>query len=141
MKNTETKFPQYVDDRIFFQDINLAQTQTMKQYNLLLNAKNYTKASEFLNDSEVFFYGAWLLNLFEKRLHAIYDYLADLPPKEPLVTYQPFQSASPGDGTHWVSSETDKNNGNGTWQAASNYTWNQISDYTWEEIKEQNGGI
>lgn len=136
MKNTETKFPQYIDDRVFFQDINLTQVPIMKQYYLLLNSNNYTKASEFLNDSEVFFYGAWLLNLLEKRLYAIGDYLTSLPPKKPLVEYQAAQPSSANNGTHWISSEEDINSdGSGTWEAISNYTWEQLSDYTWEDIK------
>lgn len=136
MKNTETKFPQYIDGRIFFQDINLAQTQIMKQYYLLLNSNNYSKASEFLNNSEVFFYGAWLLNLFEKRLHAIYDYVSNLPPKKPLVEYQTTEPVPTDSGVHWISSDMDINSDDdmGTWETVSNYTWEQLFDYTWEDI-------
>ncbi len=47
----------------------------MKNYYTFLNAANYTPASEYINNSEVFFYGAWLLNLLEDRLCAIGDYL------------------------------------------------------------------
>lgn len=137
MKNTKTKFPQRIDDRIFFQDINLSQLQIMEYYYSLLNSNNYTKASEFLNNSEVFFYGAWLLNLFEKRLRAIGIYLLNLPPKEPLVDYQESQPISFHEGTHWISSETNiaDFDSTGTWETVSNYTWNQLSDYTWQDIK------
>ena len=85
MKNINTKFPQYIDERIFFQDINLTQVPIMNHYYSLLNSNNYEKASEFLNNSEVFFYGAWILNLLEERLCTIGSYLLNLPPIEPLV--------------------------------------------------------
>lgn len=55
MRDRKTKFPQYIDDRIFFQDINLTQTPIMNYYYSLLDSGSYAEASEFLNHSEVFF--------------------------------------------------------------------------------------
>lgn len=78
MKNISTKFPQQIDNRIFFQDININQVSIIKQYYTLLSNGAYTKASELLNNSEVFFYGAWCLNLLENRLFAIGNYVMNL---------------------------------------------------------------
>ncbi len=141
MKNTKTKFPQRIDDRIFFQDINLQQLQIMKHYYSLLNSNNYTKASEFLNNSEVFFYGAWLLNLFEERLRAIGDYLLKLPPKEPLVNYQKDQPINAVEGTHWIPSDIDIDDidNAGTWKTLSGYTWGQLSNHNWLQVKDLKG--
>ncbi len=137
MKNINTKFPQYIDERIFFQDINLTQVPIMNHYYSLLNSNNYEKASEFLNNSEVFFYGAWILNLLEERLCTIGSYLLNLPPKEPLVDYQEDQPTSANKGTHWISSKEDIRDidGSGTWEILSNYTWKQLSNYTWQDVK------
>ena len=141
MRDRKTKFPQYIDDRIFFQDINLTQTPIMNYYYSLLDSGSYAEASEFLNDSEVFFYGAWLLNLLEERLHAIGDYLIKLPPKTPLVKYQSESPVPADEETHWLSSEkVPDDSGAGTWKAVSDCTWEQLSDYTWEQIKDLNGG-
>lgn len=135
MRDIETKFPKNIDDRIFFQDINLDQVSIMKYYYFLLNKNDYTSASEFLNNSEVFFYGAWILNLLEKRLVNIEDYLIKLPPKEPLVLHQSNEPTSVEVGTHWTSTEADASESDmGTWNAASHYTWNELSNDTWEQV-------
>lgn len=78
MRNVNTKFPSQIDERVFFSDISINQIPIMKQYYTLLSNGTYTKASESLNNSEVFFYGAWCLNLLENRLYAIGNYAIDL---------------------------------------------------------------
>ena len=133
MRDTETKFPKNIDDRIFFQDIHLDQVPIMEHYNSLLDKSDYTSASEFLNNSEAFFYGAWILNQFEKRLANLETYLMKLPPKEPLVSHQSSEPASAAAGTHWTSTEADTHD-IGTWSAASHYTCNELSNYTWKQV-------
>lgn len=78
MKDVSTKFPISIDDREFFQNISPEQISIMKQYYSLLRSGAYTKASELLNNSEVFSYGAWCLNLLENRLYAIGNYVMNL---------------------------------------------------------------
>lgn len=78
MKNSSTRFPLQIDDRIFFQDININQVPIFQRYQTLLNNGQYSTASEYLNNSEVFFYGSWCLNLIENRLFAIGNYVMDL---------------------------------------------------------------
>ena len=86
MKNTDTKFPNSIDDRVFMQDININQVPIMNRYYSLLSNGNYTQASELLNNSEVYSYGAWCLNLIENRLYAIGNYVMNLEDIN-LVTY------------------------------------------------------
>lgn len=103
MKNINTKFPLQIDDRVYFSDINISQVPIMKQYYSLLNSGAYTKASELLNNSEVFFYGAWCLNLLENRLYAIGNYVMDLENLN-LITYvetEPIESEL-YDGMAWI---------------------------------------
>ena len=64
MKEIKTKYPNEIDERIFFQDINIDQVPIMKNFYSILNTGDYDRASELLNNSEVFFYGAWLLNVW-----------------------------------------------------------------------------
>ena len=86
MKNTDTKFPNSIDDRVFMQDININQVPIMNRYYSLLSNGNYTQSSELLNNSEVYSYGAWCLNLIENRLYAIGNYVMNLEDIN-LVTY------------------------------------------------------
>ena len=103
MKNINTKFPNSIDDRVFAMDISINQVPIMNQYYSLLNSGAYTKASELLNNSEVFSYGAWCLNLLENRLNAIGKYVMDLEDIN-LITYietEPSESEV-FDGMNWI---------------------------------------
>lgn len=78
MKDITTKFPLQIDDRVYFSDISISQVPVMKHYYELLNSGAYTKASELLENSGVFYYGAWCLNLLENRLYAIGNHVMNL---------------------------------------------------------------
>lgn len=100
MKDTSTKFPTEIDSRIFFQDISLDDLDVWEQHKTLISFGSYTKASELLNDSEIDFYGAWLLNLLENRLEAIGSFL--LQKNKP--TLQVYSNVKPvvKTGLHWI---------------------------------------
>ena len=101
MKDTSTKFPQEIDSRTFFQDICIDQVPIMQEYYKLLNAGNYDMASDLLNNSEVSFYGAWLLNMWENRLNAVGDYVMKLE-KPKLITYQSTEPTNLYQGMNWI---------------------------------------
>ena len=101
MRDTSTKFPSEIDDRIFAQDISINQVQIMQEYYRYLESGNYTRATELLNNSDVFFYGAWALNLLEERLHAIGDYVMK-ENKPDLVTYSDTEPSTVGEGMCWI---------------------------------------
>ena len=67
MRDTSTKFPSEIDNRIFVQDISINQVPIMQEYYKYLESGNYTRVTELLNNSDVFFYGAWVLNLLTKE--------------------------------------------------------------------------
>ena len=100
MKDASTKFPQEIDDRIFWQDLQIYQTPIMQKYYTYLNAGNYDEASDLLNNSDVFFYGAWILNLLENRLYAIEKYVFGLD-KNKIVEYQRTEP-NVSQGTVWI---------------------------------------
>ena len=101
MKDASTKFPQEIDDRIFWQDLQIYQTPIMQKYYTYLNAGNYDEASDLLNNSDVFFYGAWILNLLENRLYAIEKYVFGLD-KNKIVEYQRTEPFNISQGTVWI---------------------------------------
>ena len=103
MRNTQTVFPNGVDELQFFSDISIDQVPIMENYLRLLNSGNYTSASEYLKNSGVFYYGAWFLNMMENRLRTIGNYLTNLEDLE-LVTYsdsEPSESEV-SDGMNWI---------------------------------------
>ena len=101
MKDITTKFPDAIDDRIFFQNINIDQSHIMDNYYAILDANDYTKASEYLNNSGVYFYGAWLLNMLENRLNAIGNYLIN-EEKPKLMVYGTPSTQENTIGVHWI---------------------------------------
>ena len=87
MKDYSTKYPSNVDDRIFFQDICIDDLDIMAKYQSYITAGAYTNASNYINQTNVSFYGAYILNLLEERLIAIEEYVTETMEKPDLVTY------------------------------------------------------
>ena len=104
MRNTQTVFPNGVDELQFFSDISIDQVPIMENYLRLLNSGNYTSASEYLKNSGVFYYGAWFLNMMENRLRTIGNYLTNLEDLN-LVTYSDSEPSESEifDGMNWIS--------------------------------------
>ena len=104
MRNTQTVFPNGVDELQFFSDISIDQVPIMENYLRLLNSENYTSASEYLKNSGVFYYGAWFLNMMENRLRTIGNYLTNLEDLK-LVTYSDSEPSESEvfDGMNWIS--------------------------------------
>ena len=104
MRNTQTVFPNGVDELQFYSDISIDQVPIMENYLRLLNSENYTSASEYLKNSGVFYYGAWFLNMMENRLRTIGNYLTNLEDLK-LVTYSDSEPSESEvfDGMNWIS--------------------------------------
>lgn len=103
MRNTQTVFPNGVDELQFYSDISIDQVPIMENYLRLLNSENYTSASEYLKNSGVFYYGAWFLNMMENRLRTIGNYLTNLEDLK-LVTYSDSEPSESEvfDGMNWI---------------------------------------
>ena len=103
MRNTQTVFPNGVDELQFYSDISIDQVPIMEKYLRLLNSGNYTSASEYLKNSGVFYYGAWFLNMMENRLRTIGNYLTNLEDLN-LVTYSDSEPSESEvfDGMNWI---------------------------------------
>ena len=103
MRNTQTVFPNGVDELQFYSDISIDQVPIMENYLRLLNSGNYTSASEYLKNSGVFYYGAWFLNMMENRSRTIGNYLTNLEDLE-LVTYSDSEPSESEvfDGMNWI---------------------------------------
>lgn len=91
----DTVFPTAVDDRIYYSDASIDDIPTMRTYQSKLREGKYIEASEFLCESGMNYFGAWVLNMYEGRLVALEEYLVDKE-KPDLTRYQ---SAEPLDVT------------------------------------------
>lgn len=55
MKNVISIFPDGIDSRVFFSDIDLDNVNVMSEHGDLIKQGKYTDASQLLNNSDVFF--------------------------------------------------------------------------------------
>ena len=87
MKEYKSVFPEYIDDRHFFQDTSIDKLPIMTKFNNMISAGAYSAASEYINSQDVTFYGAWILNMLEERLIALENYLVNETEKPDLIRY------------------------------------------------------
>lgn len=81
-------FPNDIDSRSFMSDTDLEHLDLLEQYQKFIRYNKYSKASELLEKSDSFYYGAYLFNMLEDRLYKIGQYVVAKEDKEPLGYYQ-----------------------------------------------------
>lgn len=105
-----TKFPAEIDERIYFNDIDLKQVATMQRFYQYINLGQYAKAFELLDSSEAFYYGAWLLNMLEDRLYIIGDYISKIE-KPKIFSYgtsePPIENLNDEEYYNWIDVDTN----------------------------------
>lgn len=84
--NPVSNYPDSIDPMIFFQDIDLAQAETMRTYDGLISQGRYSEAADFMDGQEgIHGYFPDYLNAIENRIYALQEYLLALAPKQPFV--------------------------------------------------------
>ena len=101
MHEVNTNFPTRVDDRIFYNDINLEQLDIFNHYKISLDASNYDGASNLLHTSDIDYIGAWLWNLFELRIKTTQEYLLTKE-KPQLQIYSSTTPTGAQNGMVWI---------------------------------------
>lgn len=102
VKDFSTKFPTSIDNRIFFQDVCIDKLNIMERYQKFIAAGAYTNASNYINGSNVSFYGAYILNLLEERLIAIENYAVYEMEKPDIVAYTDTEPTDKDVGYCWT---------------------------------------
>ena len=102
MRSSDTVFisPDYdIDSRLYFSDISINKESMMNEYQRLLSLGHFDDALDLIQDED--FYGAWLLNLLENRLHNLYIYIDGLD-KPILEIYQISEPVEADIGMVWI---------------------------------------
>ena len=102
MKDYSSVFPDNVDKLNFFQDISIDKIPIMEKHQRMIAQKTYSAASEYLNEQDITFYGAWVLNMFEERLIAIENYILYQLEKPNLTTYKDIEPTNVDVGYCWT---------------------------------------
>ena len=66
--NQTSVYPTLPDDLIFFQDPDIEIAPLLQQYYEYINNNEFEEAADYLNRTDLHFYGAGLLNMIENRL-------------------------------------------------------------------------
>lgn len=103
-RNIESTYPSKIDKSVFFSDMRLRDSDCYEKYKLFIKEKKYDKASEWLQDSEVEnYYGAYLYNLFNRRLRAIGEYLIEQSVNKPEQVHYQSEEPTAQVGRTWIS--------------------------------------
>lgn len=112
--NEQSVFPDAIDPHIFFADADLENHSLLSAYYALLDAQDYTGASEYLESlqnesggtvtSPISYYGAWLLNLYENALYAIESNMSQFVPEnsKPKLVFHGSSAPTDPEFKHWV---------------------------------------
>ena len=94
-------YPEGIDPLIFYQDCDIDHKSILGEYYQLINNDHFQQAATLLNNSEIDFYGAWLLNMIEDRLRATEENIDVWVGEKPVLT---IVSSSPPANTdaHWI---------------------------------------
>ena len=78
-KDISTNYPDLLDDRIFWSDIDLDHADLLIRYEEFIANRQYKQASEYIaeNGDEVDWFGAYLFNKIELQLKTIGEYLLE----------------------------------------------------------------
>lgn len=106
MKNTHSIYPNGIDSRVYAQDINIENVSIINDYQSLLAQGEYPKASALLNNSDAYFYGAWMLNLLENRLNLIGKNVMEMI-KPKLTIYQSEEPEGEPNGMVWIGDDLE----------------------------------
>ena len=101
MRVVTSNFPYAIDDRIYFQCVSIDQVPTKTAYEGFYNNGQYTDASLVLNNANMDFYGASVLNMLENRIIAIENYVLTLI-KPDLTAYQQNEPAGVPKNYTWI---------------------------------------
>jgi len=71
MKNGDVLFPEGIDDRSYFSDIGLQNKEFLTTHNQYMNAKQYQEGSAYAEATGHEYFGAYLFNAIEGRIHNI----------------------------------------------------------------------
>ena len=105
MKSTYSIYPRGIDSRVYAQDINIENVSVFNEYQSLLAQGKYKDASNLLNNSDVYFYGAWMFNLLENRLNEIGKYVMSM--EKPKLTIYQSEEPTVNIGMTWIGDDLE----------------------------------
>lgn len=97
-------FPDAYEPRSFFSDIGLQTKEYLKNHNQYMIAKQYKGASQYAEATGHEYYGAYLFNAFEGRIHNIGEYELQEGENQIRPFYQDEKPTEDWENLTWISS-------------------------------------
>lgn len=94
-------YPEGIDPLIFYQDCDYDHKGILGEYYQLIINNHFEQAAELMHNSDIDYYGAWLLNMIEDRLRTTEENIDVWVDAKPILT---IRSATPPSNhtAHWV---------------------------------------
>lgn len=108
LHNTSSVFPDSVDARAFFSDVQLRHASIHNGYNELIQSADYQGASQYLYTNveqanvNMDYNGAYLWNRFENIVRAIEDYALAMDSTEARNVYSQEEPTETWDNQVWI---------------------------------------
>ncbi len=103
-KNGDITFPESYESRSFFSDIALQNKDLLKTHNQYMKSKQYQGASQYAEASGHEYYGAYLFNAIEGRIHNIGEYEQQEGENRIRPFYQAEKPTEDWENLTWISS-------------------------------------
>ncbi len=100
--NAVSRYPDAIDEMIFFQDNGIEKMDVVNQYNDLISRGKYDDANEYISrHTEIYGFFANYMNALENRICNLQEYLLSKRKKNPftLSDDEPEQAEN---GTVWI---------------------------------------
>jgi len=100
---SSTVFPNGIDRRLYFSDISIPEEDDVREFHTKVDQGQYSDAEDIASNHDS--YDSDLFNMFDSRLHAIYNYLDEHRQDKPLLGL--YQQEEPTDvpvGMVWIDS-------------------------------------
>ena len=104
MKNGDILFPEDIDKRSYFSDIGLQTKTFLTTHNQYMNAGQYVGASEYAEATGHEYFGAYLFNALEGRIHNIGEYELAEGENHIRPFYQAEKPTEDWENLTWISS-------------------------------------
>lgn len=104
MKNGDILFPEGIDERSYFSDIGLQTKEYLTTHNQYMNAEQYVGASSYAESTGHEYFGAYLFNAIEGRIHNIGVYELNEGECKIRPFYQNEEPTQDWENLTWISS-------------------------------------
>lgn len=103
-KDISTSFPNQLDDRMFWSDVDLNHAEILLRYEKYIERQQLKEASQYIyeNGDDIDWYGAYLLNKIELQIRTIGEFLLQKETHAPIFYYGSSEPTEVEENMVWI---------------------------------------